>query len=99
MIIYKGYDCMKKILAICSIFFTLCTSFASCGNNDNDNDTDISSVTDNRIVDDEKNSSAGDYVDDALDGAEDAGEDLLDGITDAADDIVDGVDGSRNIND
>ena len=31
----KGFDCMKKLLAISSILLTVCTAFASCGNNDN----------------------------------------------------------------
>lgn len=41
----KGFDCMKKLLAISSILLTVCTAFASCGNNDNSYSSDGDMVT------------------------------------------------------
>ena len=43
----------------------------------------------------EDNSSASEYIDDAIGGAEEAGDDMAEGITDAADDIIDGFDGEK----
>ncbi|MDE6665750.1 MAG: hypothetical protein K2K14_06140 [Ruminococcus sp.] len=36
---------MKKLLAMCSILLTVCTAFASCGNNDNSYSSDGDMVT------------------------------------------------------
>ena len=79
---------MKKLLAICSIFFTVCTAFTSCGSDDTtyDSNNDTTSVT----MDDH---SVGEHVSDAIHGAGEAGGDIIEGITDAAGDIVDGLDG------
>ncbi|MBR4628495.1 MAG: hypothetical protein IKO47_12540 [Ruminococcus sp.] len=79
---------MKKLLAICSIFFTVCTGLTSCGSNDTEYDsndgTTYSTMNDN---------SVGEHVSDAIHGAGEAGGSLIEGITDAAGDIVDGLDG------
>lgn len=79
---------MKKLLAICSIFFTVCTAFTSCGSDDTtyDSNKDTTSVT----MDDH---SVGEHVSDAIHGAGEAGGEIIEGITDAAGDIVDGLDG------
>ncbi len=88
--------CMKKLLAICSIFFTVCTAFTSCGAEDAKYETDGTERTTYVEDKDERdNDSAGDYAKDAIDGAKDAGKDLVDGAGDAADDIIDGVDGKK----
>jgi len=84
----KGYDCMKKLLAICSIFFTVCTAFTSCGSDDTtyDSNDGTTSVT----MDD---NSVGEHVSDAINGVGEAGGNIIEGITDAAGNIIDGLDG------
>ena len=79
---------MKKLLAICSIFFTVCTAFTSCGSDDTtyDSNDGTAAVT----MDDD---SLGEHVSDAIHGAGKAGGELIEGVTDAAGDIVDGLDG------
>ncbi len=79
---------MKKLLAICSIFFTVCTAFTSCGSDDTTYDSNPESIT--STMDD---NSVGEHVSDAINGAGEAGGDIIEGITDAAGDIVDGLDG------
>lgn len=83
---------MKKLLAICSVFLSVCATFTGCGANDN---SDTSDREDSAIVDD------GDYmdrdedptaerIDDEIDDVKDAGEDIIGGATDAIDDIMGG---------
>lgn len=83
---------MKKILAICSIFFTICTAFTGCGSKDtpydSNNDKDVNRST----------NSAGEYVSEAVSGVGDAGKDIIGGVTDAVGDIVDGFDGNNDNN-
>ncbi|HEZ7985484.1 MAG TPA: hypothetical protein RWO09_00940 [Ruminococcus sp.] len=79
---------MKKILAICSIFFTICTAFTGCGSNDKPYDSNKDSNV-NRST-----NSAGEYVSEAVSGVGDAGKDIIEGVTDAVGDIVDGFDGN-----
>ncbi len=100
---------MKKLLAICSIFVTICASLTSCGNNndghytDNGNGAVIEDGTTDKKSDDK---SVRDRVDDAADGVGDAGKDIIggageagkdiiDGAKDAADDVIDGLDGDK----
>lgn len=78
---------MKKILAICSIFFTICTAFTSCGSDDTPYDSNKDSAV-NRST-----NSAGEYVSEAVSGVGDAGKDIIEGVTGAVGDIVDGFDG------
>ena len=89
---------MKKLLAICSIFFTVCTAFASCGDNneghytDDNNGTVIDQSTTGKKYESttaEKSSSAKDRLDDAADGVGDAGRDIVSGVGDAGKDLID----------
>ncbi len=84
---------MKKLLAICSIFLTVCATFTACGseNNSGTSDRESSAVTDDRKDVDKDKDSAGDRIDDAIDGAGEAGDDIIEGATDAVDDVVDGL--------
>ncbi len=79
---------MKKLLAICSIFFTVCTAFTSCGSDD----TTYDSNPDNRTTT-MYGHSAGEHVSDAINGVGEAGGEIIEGVTDAAGDIIDGLDG------
>ena len=79
---------MKKVLAICSIFFTVCTAFTSCGSGDKTYDSNPDNRTTTMY-----GTTAGEYVSDAIHGAGKAGNDLIDGVTDAAGALVDGLDG------
>jgi len=98
---------MKKILLIGSLLTVMTAVFTGCGNGKGMNEadegsyyeeydynngsydrTDTTSATNNR-------NSAGDHVDDAIDGAKDAGKDIADGVGDAAKDIIDGFDGKK----
>ena len=100
---------MKKLLAICSVFFSACAALASCGDADRRTDADSGlqiPTTEEKYesryerhentTDRNKMKDAGDYADDIIDGVEDAGEDIIDGAGDAAKDIIDGVDGSKS---
>lgn len=103
----KGFDKMKKCLAICSMLCAAGFALCSCGSDRMDSASDSAFISDNdhdkRISDDdyerkdktERNTSAKEYVRDAVDGAKDAGEDIVRGAGDAAQDIIDGFDGSR----
>lgn len=92
---------MKKLLAICSIFLTVCATFTACGseNNSDKSDREKSSVTDDRRDMDKDKDSAGDRVDDVIDGAGEAGDDIIEGATDAIDDVVDGITGDDDDDD
>ncbi len=83
---------MKRLLAICSILFTVCATFTACGSGDTtyDSNSDSSSVIDERS---HRDDSIKDHAEDAVDGVGEAGEELIEGATDAAGDIIDGLDG------
>lgn len=83
---------MKKLLAICSILFTVCATFTACGTGDESYMSNGSSSEE--LV--TKDKSVGDRVDSAIDGIGDAGKDIIGGATDAADDIEDGLEGDNN---
>lgn len=105
----KGFDKMKKVLAICSILFIAGSVFCSCGMNDVEPSSDVTPyVSDNdhdkRITNDDYDRRDGntttasygkDRVKDAVDGVKDAGEDVVRGAGDAAEDIIDGLDGKK----
>ena len=98
---------MKKILAICSVFLTIC-AFTSCGSESGSSmngDTRHESYASNYdSTGDRRDDNVGDYVSGAADevgeagkdivtGAGEAGKDLIDGVESAADHVIDGVDG------
>ena len=100
---------MKKLLAICSVFFSVCAALTSCGGADRRSDADSGlqiPTTEEKyesIYERKENTTsrnkmkdAGDYANGVIDGVEDAGEDIIDGAGDAAKDIIDGVDGSKS---
>ena len=91
---------MKKLLAICSIFLSVCATLTGCGSGDtpydSNNDSVVSSDDKRGRDDDRKSDSVGDHVDDAIDGVGEAGKDIIDGATNAADDIIDGLDGEKD---
>lgn len=81
---------MKKLLAICSIFLTVCATFTGCGDGDpayGSNDRSSAVEEDERDLKD--------HAKDAADGVGDAGKDIVEGVTDAVDDVLDGLDGRR----
>ena len=94
---------MKKHLAICSIIFSVCAAFTSCGDSDNRSDVNNDSKFQIPTTEEEYESNyekrttndIGDYAGDVIDGVEDAGEDIIDGAGDAAEDVIDGVSGNR----
>ena len=47
-------------------------------------------------VNEDRDDSVKDHVDDAIDGVGDAGGDLIEGVTDAAGNIIDGLDGKKD---
>ena len=95
--------CMKKLLAICSIFFTVCTALTSCGDNnsghytDDGNGTVIDHTTttvkheSTTAVNTTKDSSFKDRAEDAADGVGEAGKDIVSGVGDAGKDLIDGA--------
>ncbi len=83
---------MKKLLAICSIFFTVCATFTACGSGD----TTYDSNNDSAVVTEDKDHSVKEHAEDALDGIGDAGKDIIEGATDAAGEIIDGLDGEKD---
>jgi len=87
----KDMISMKKHLAICSIIFTICATFTACGSDD----TTYNSNSDSSYVNEDRDESVKDHVDDAIDGVGDAGGDLIEGVTDAAGNIIDGLDGKK----
>ena len=101
---------MKKLLAICSVFFSVCAALTSCGEAERYSDSDNDHVVQIPTTEEEYESryerhenttsrntvkDAGDYANDVIDGVEDAGEDIIDGAGDAAKDVIDGVDGNK----
>ena len=98
--IVKDMICMKKLLAICSIFFTVCAALTSCGNNNDGHYTDDGTgiVTEHSTTGkkyesttERRDNSAEDRLDDAADGAGDAGKDIVSGVGDAGKDLIDGA--------
>ena len=95
---------MKKLLAVCSVFFSVCAFFTGCGNNmkDSNGKNDGSKVSadepyeSNFEHNDDKTNDAGDYVSSVIEGVEDAGEDIVEGAGDAASDVIDGLDGDKS---
>ncbi len=92
---------MKKLLAICSVFFSVCAVFTGCGDNNNgsdvNNDSHVSSDEPHKnVVTSTGKNNAGDYVNGVIDGVEDAGDDIINGAGDAAEDIIDGVSGNNS---
>ena len=95
----KGFDCMKKLLAISSILLTVCTAFASCGNNDNSYSSDGDMVTtdyestEKKDRDDDKRRDDDSREDDKRDDRyyDDEHYDAMDGVESAGEDVVDGV--------
>lgn len=92
---------MKKLLAICSIFFTVCATLTGCGDNNDGHYTDDGngsvideSTTDKRYETTSKgrdDHDVRDRVDDAADGIGDAGKDIVDGAGDAGKELIDGA--------
>ena len=97
----KDMNCMKKLLAICSIFLTVCATLTGCGDNNDGHYTDDGngaiieeSTTEKRYestTDKRHDSSAKDRIEDAADGIGDAGKDIVGGAGDAGKDIIDGA--------
>ena len=96
--------CMKKLLAICSIFFTVCAALTGCGDNNDGHYSDNGNgvvteygTTDKRYetTAEKRTDSVKDRVEDAADGIGDAGKDIIGGAQNAADDIIDGMDGEK----
>ena len=98
---------MKKHLAICSIIFSVCAAFTSCGNADhrsdvkNDDSFHLPTTEEEyesnyeRTTTDGRHRDADEFAGDVIDGVEDAGEDIIDGAGDAAEDVIDGISGDR----
>lgn len=93
---------MKKFLAICSIFFTVCATFTACGDNNDGHYTDDGNgmiTQDERTTAERYDSTTtagrdndtGDWAKDAVDGVGDAGKDVIGGAADAGKDIIDGA--------
>ncbi|MCQ2458904.1 MAG: hypothetical protein MJ081_00885 [Ruminococcus sp.] len=88
---------MKKHLAICYAFFTVCAIFTSCGMNDNGSDVEndksddyVYYTTEGRRDDDIKKPD--EYVSGVIEGIGEAGKDAADGVGEAAKDIIDAAD-------
>lgn len=93
---------MKKLLAICSAFFTIC-AFTSCGSNRDgsmDGDTRNESYASNYDRSDRSDRDTGDdvrdYVSGAVDGVGEAGKDIVTGAGEAGKDIIDGVESAAD---
>ena len=98
--IVKDIICMKKHLAICSIFFTVCAALTGCGNNNDGHYTDDEngmvtehSTTDRRYEETTKTTdkTIKDRLDDAADGAGEAGKDIVSGVGDAGKELINGA--------
>ena len=96
----KDMICMKKLLAICSIFFTACAALTGCGDNNDGhytadgNGSGIEHGTTEKKYESTTNGSTDsvkDRLDDAADGAGDAGKDIAGGIGNAGKDLIDGA--------
>lgn len=88
---------MKKLLAICSIFFTVCATLTGCGDNNDGHYTDdgngavIEDSTTGKKYETTADNDIRDRVDDAADGIGDAGKDIIDGAGDAGKEAIDGA--------
>ena len=88
---------MKKLLAICSIFFTVCATLTGCGDNNDGHYTDdgngavIEDSTTDKKYESNADNDIRDRVDDAADGIGDAGKDIIDGAGDAGKEAIDGA--------
>jgi hypothetical protein len=99
--IVKDMICMKKLLAICSIFFTVCTTLTSCGDNNSGHYTDdgngavidqtTTTVKHESTTTTMHKSTVKDRAEDAADGIGDAGKDIVSGVGDAGKDLIDGA--------
>ena len=96
--IVKDMICMKKLLAICSIFFTVCATLTGCGDNNDGHYTDDGNgtVIEDTTTDKKYESTSDDHpirdrAEDAVDGVGDAGKDIIDGAGDAGKEAIDGV--------
>lgn len=76
---------MKRFLAICSIFFSVCFCFTGCGSSDTPYDS-------NSERDYSSRRDAGEFASDVISGVGEAGGEMIEGVTDAAEDIIDGFD-------
>lgn len=83
---------MKKLLAICSVFLSVCATFTGCGANDNSgtSDREDSAIVDDGDYMDRDEDPTAERIDDEIDDVKDAGEDIIGGATDAIDDIMGG---------
>ena len=99
--IVKDIICMKNLLAICSIFFTVCTALTSCGDNNSGHYTDNGNGTVNEqsltTVNHESTtttiheSTIKEKAEDVADGVSSAGKDIVSGIGDAGKNLIDGA--------
>ena len=99
--IVKDMICMKKLLAICSIFFTVCTALTNCGDNNSGHYTDdgngtvidhtTTTVKHESTITTTRDSSVKDRAEDAADGVGEAGKDIVSGVGDAGKDLIDGA--------
>ena len=84
---------MKKLLAICSVFLSVCATLTGCGANDNSgrSDREESGIVgeDGHYMDRDEDPTA-ERIDDEIDDVRDAGDDIIEGATDAIDDIMGG---------
>ena len=93
---------MKKLLAICSLFFTVCVTFTGCGDNESSyaSGHDVMPETHTEIITDspstgrvtEKTTERRRHDDDGRDNSVgDYVNDAVDGVEDAGEDIIDGA--------
>lgn len=94
----KDMISMKKLLAICSIFFTACAVLTGCSDNNDGHYTDDGngSIVEHSTTDKKQESTTTtitvkDRVEDAADGAGEAAKDIVGGVGDAGKDIIDGA--------
>ncbi len=91
---------MKKLLAICSVFLSVCATFTGCGANDNSGTSDREDsaiIGDGDYMDRDEDPTA-ERIDDEIDDVKDAGEDIIGGATDAIDEIMGGDSRDRDRN-
>ena len=88
----KGYDCMKKYLAICSILFTVCTAFTGCGSSDTPTILTLPQRT--KLVTPRKIRTPSVRISPTLPTVSAMQKDIIDGVTNAVGDIIDGFDGN-----
>jgi hypothetical protein len=91
----KDMICMKKFLAISSVFLMMACALTGCGA-DRDNSRNDGSYYDRHDYDMTDGDTVKEHAHDAVDGAKDAGKDIVGGAKDAADDILDGAGNAAN---